>query len=151
MSTCCVTPAPARVKHAAPLAALYQALADPTRLRILAILADARYGELCVCHIHGGLGLPQPTTSRHLASLRKAGLVSERQIEQLYFKWKDIPVEEPEEIQQEPAKEPVTETKPISHSEIAENQPSTEPEQPATPEIELQIPSKGEPQHPKAA
>lgn len=78
MSTCCATPARARVRHAAPLAALYQALADPTRLRILAILAGADGGELCVCHIHGGLGLSQPTTSRHLASLRKAGLVTAR-------------------------------------------------------------------------
>ena len=78
MSTCCTTESPARVKQTAPLAALYQALADPTRLRILAILADARGGELCVCHIHGGLGLSQPTASRHLASLRKAGLVSAR-------------------------------------------------------------------------
>jgi len=78
MSNCCATPAPARVKHATSLAALYQALADPTRLRMLAILADAAGGELCVCHIHGGLGLSQPTTSRHLAYLRKAGLVSAR-------------------------------------------------------------------------
>lgn len=78
MSTCCATPAPARVKQTAPLATLYQALGDPTRLRILAILADAPGGELCVCHVHGGLGLSQPTASRHLAYLRKAGLVSAR-------------------------------------------------------------------------
>ena len=74
-----------------------------------------------------------------------------RHLEQLYFKWKDIPRQEPVETEPEPAEEPVTETKPSFHSEIAENQPSTEPEQPATPEIEPQIPSKGEPQHPKAA
>lgn len=78
MSSCCGPTPPPRVKHAAALAGLYQALADPTRLRMLAILADAPNGELCVCHIHGGLALSQPTASRHLARLRKAGLVTAR-------------------------------------------------------------------------
>ena len=81
MSTCCATgPAP-RVRHTASLVSLYQALADPTRLRILAILAQttAEAGaELCVCHIHAGLNVSQPTASRHLAYLRKAGLVAAR-------------------------------------------------------------------------
>ena len=54
---------------------LFKALADDTRLRILALLAA---GEICVCHIHGALGLPQPTVSRHLAYLRRAGLVATR-------------------------------------------------------------------------
>src|ERR1700682_2132149 len=34
--------------------------------------------EVCVCHIHDSLGLPQPTVSRHLAYLRRTGLVSGR-------------------------------------------------------------------------
>ena len=76
MSTCCTpTPAP-RVRNAAALTSLYQALADTTRLRILAILAQAPGGpggELCVCHIHDSLGVSQPTASRHLAYLKKAG------------------------------------------------------------------------------
>ena len=54
------------------LETLFKALADATRLRILALL---QAGEICVCDIHGSLGLPQPTVSRHLAYLRKAGLV----------------------------------------------------------------------------
>ncbi|HUF46830.1 MAG TPA: metalloregulator ArsR/SmtB family transcription factor [Vicinamibacterales bacterium] len=54
---------------------LLRALADDTRLRILALLAS---GEICVCHIHGALGIPQPTASRHLASLRRAGLAATR-------------------------------------------------------------------------
>jgi ArsR family transcriptional regulator len=54
---------------------LFKALADKTRLRILALLAD---NEVCVCHIHDSLGLPQPTVSRHLAYLRKSGLVAAR-------------------------------------------------------------------------
>lgn len=54
---------------------LFQALADKTRLRILALLGN---NEVCVCHIHDSLGVPQPTASRHLAYLRKSGLVEAR-------------------------------------------------------------------------
>lgn len=54
---------------------LFRALADETRLRILALLAA---GEICVCNIHGALAIPQPTASRHLAYLRRAGLVATR-------------------------------------------------------------------------
>jgi len=54
---------------------LFKALADKTRLRILALLGN---NEVCVCHIHDSLGLPQPTVSRHLAYLRKSGLVAVR-------------------------------------------------------------------------
>ena len=57
------------------LEALFKALGDRTRLRILALLAA---GEVCVCNIHESLGLPQPTVSRHLAYLRRAGLVDTR-------------------------------------------------------------------------
>ena len=53
-----------------------RAIADPVRLRVLNLLAPG--GEICVCHLHGALSLPQPTVSRHLAYLRKAGLVSAR-------------------------------------------------------------------------
>jgi ArsR family transcriptional regulator len=52
-----------------------KALADRTRLRILALLGS---NEVCVCHIHDSLGLPQPTVSRHLAYLRRSGLVAAR-------------------------------------------------------------------------
>ena len=82
MSTCCSTSPAPRVRNAAALTGLYQALADTTRLRILAILAqhapDGPGGELCVCHIHDSLGVSQPTASRHLAYLKKAGLVAAR-------------------------------------------------------------------------
>ena len=54
---------------------VFRALADPTRLRIVALLAG---GEICVCHIHESLRIPQPKTSRHLAYLRRAGLVATR-------------------------------------------------------------------------
>ena len=39
------------------MAALFQALGDPTRLRILGLLLT---GEVCVCHIHESLRIPQP-------------------------------------------------------------------------------------------
>jgi ArsR family transcriptional regulator len=54
---------------------LFSALADPTRLRILGLLLT---GEVCVCHIHESLKIPQPKASRHLAYLRRAGLVETR-------------------------------------------------------------------------
>lgn len=54
---------------------LFKALSDRTRLRILGLLAA---GEVCVCNIHESLNLPQPTVSRHLAYLRRAGLVETR-------------------------------------------------------------------------
>jgi DNA-binding transcriptional ArsR family regulator len=57
------------------IASVCAALADATRLRILALLAD---GEVCVCHIYGSLEIPQPTASRHLAYLRRTGLVDTR-------------------------------------------------------------------------
>lgn len=54
---------------------LFRALSDETRLRILSLLLP---GELCVCDLVTMLGCPQPTASRHLAYLRKVGLVSVR-------------------------------------------------------------------------
>lgn len=57
------------------VAALLSALADPTRLRILALL---RTGDHCVCEVHQSLGLAPPTASHHLALLRRAGLVRRR-------------------------------------------------------------------------
>jgi ArsR family transcriptional regulator len=54
---------------------VFKALSDKTRLRILALLGN---NEVCVCHIHDSLGLPQPTVSRHLAYLRRSGLVAVR-------------------------------------------------------------------------
>lgn len=54
-------------------AALFKAFADPVRLRLLNLLVGDR--EVCVCHLHEALGLPQPTVSRHLAHLRKLRLV----------------------------------------------------------------------------
>ena len=53
-------------------AKLFKAFSDPVRLRLVNLLAG---GEVCVCHLHEALGLPQPTVSRHLAYLRGTGVV----------------------------------------------------------------------------
>jgi ArsR family transcriptional regulator len=61
------------MKRTSPgLPEVLKALADPTRMRILALLGS---GQVCVCHIHTALDVPQPTASRHLAHLKKVGLV----------------------------------------------------------------------------
>src|ERR1700722_13903920 len=54
---------------------LFKAFADPVRMRLLNLLTE---GEVCVCHLHEALDLPQSTVSRHLAYLRKRGLVAGR-------------------------------------------------------------------------
>src|SRR5271157_2504767 len=54
---------------------LFAALADRTRLRLLNLLAEQ---EVCVCHFVEILQAPQPTISRHLAYLRRTGLVLAR-------------------------------------------------------------------------
>jgi ArsR family transcriptional regulator len=58
-----------------PVDRLFRAFSDRTRLRILHLLLD---GELCVLDLVSILRVPQPTASRHLAYLRRAGLVSVR-------------------------------------------------------------------------
>jgi ArsR family transcriptional regulator len=54
---------------------MFRAFSDPTRLRILHLLLD---GELCVGDLVKILRVPQPTASRHLAYLRRTGLVATR-------------------------------------------------------------------------
>jgi ArsR family transcriptional regulator len=56
--------------------ALLKACADQTRLRLINLLANE--GEVCVCHLVDVLGANQPKVSRHLAYLKRAGLVSDR-------------------------------------------------------------------------
>lgn len=54
---------------------LFRALADKTRLRLLNLMSGQ---EVCVCYFIEILGLPQSTISRHLAYMRRAGLVTAR-------------------------------------------------------------------------
>lgn len=73
------------------LAGMYGALGDATRLRILGLLAA---GEVCVCHIHEALRLPQPTVSRHLAHLRRARLVHTRR-DGTWVHYRLAPIDDP--------------------------------------------------------
>jgi ArsR family transcriptional regulator len=75
----------------ATLEEAFRAFADPTRLRILGLLAG---GEICVCNIHECLGISQPMASRHLAYLRQKGLVRTRK-EGLWVHYALAPLDEP--------------------------------------------------------
>jgi ArsR family transcriptional regulator, arsenate/arsenite/antimonite-responsive transcriptional repressor len=56
------------------LASKLKALADPTRLRLVSMVAAHDGGEACVCDLTGPLGLTQPTISHHLKILVEAGI-----------------------------------------------------------------------------
>jgi ArsR family transcriptional regulator len=65
---------------------LMKALADPTRLTMLASLWKAD-GPICICDFTAGLGLTQPTISHHMAKLKAAGLVeSEKRGVWIYYR-----------------------------------------------------------------
>ena len=63
------------MKQKFPLERLFRALADPTRLRLINLVAKQ---EVCVCYFVEVIGVPQPKISRHLAYLRRAGIVAAR-------------------------------------------------------------------------
>jgi len=75
--SCCggATPPSLGADDATALADRLRALADPTRLRMLDLLAE-QPKELCVCDITSQFDLHQPTISHHLRILREAGLVA---------------------------------------------------------------------------
>ena len=58
------------------MAVFLKACADQTRLRLINLLAAE--GEVCVCHLVDALNTNQPKVSRHLAYLKRAGLVTDR-------------------------------------------------------------------------
>jgi DNA-binding transcriptional ArsR family regulator len=69
----------------------FKAFGDPTRLRILALLAS---GELTVNKIVKAIGLSQPTISRHLSILREAEIVVDRRDgQQVFYSLNKISVE----------------------------------------------------------
>ncbi len=69
---------------------LFRALADHTRLRLLNLIGD---DEVCVCFFVEVLGTNQPKISRHLAYLRRAGVVAARRD----GKWMHYRITEPED------------------------------------------------------
>lgn len=75
---CCapLTRDPLGVEQAETLARSVKALADPTRLRIVSLIAASPDQEACVCDITDAVDLGQPTVSHHLKVLLDAGFVS---------------------------------------------------------------------------
>ena len=74
-NSCCPTVLgePLAEADAEDLAVVFAALADPVRLRLLSLVADA--GELCSCNLQEPLGKSQPTISHHTKVLAEAGLI----------------------------------------------------------------------------
>ena len=77
---------------AADQASFLKAIADPTRLAMLAALREAEQ-PICICDFTGALALSQPTISHHVAKLREAGLVdSEKSGIWIYYRLRrDLP------------------------------------------------------------
>lgn len=73
---CCpsVLDAPLDERQADDLARVFAALADPVRLRLLSLIADA--GEVCACDLLKPLGKAQPTVSHHTKALADVGLIT---------------------------------------------------------------------------
>ena len=61
------------------LAAVLKALAEPTRLRLLSLVAARADGEACICDLTAPVALSQPTVSHHMKVLTDAGLLHREQ------------------------------------------------------------------------
>jgi ArsR family transcriptional regulator len=64
---------------AGQLARSFKALGDPTRVRLLSMIAATRGGEACICELTAPVALSQPTVSHHMKVLVEAGLVEREQ------------------------------------------------------------------------
>ena len=81
LSECC-SPVVREVIQAAEaetLASGFKALADPTRLRLISLVAAHEDAEACVCELTDPVGLSQPTVSHHLKILVDAGILTREQ------------------------------------------------------------------------
>lgn len=78
---CCasVTRGVLAIDDAQRLAAMFKALGDPTRVRLLSLIAAHEGGEACLCDLTEPVGLSQPTVSHHMKQLVGAGLVTREQ------------------------------------------------------------------------
>ena len=78
LSRCAPAPGdePLARSSAESISEVLKAVADPTRLQILAMIAKADQQEDCVCNLTGPLKLSQPTVSHHLKKLADVGLIS---------------------------------------------------------------------------
>lgn len=61
------------------LAAVFKALADPARIKLVSLIAASDGGEACICDLTAPLELSQPTVSHHMKMLVDSGLVSRDQ------------------------------------------------------------------------
>src|SRR5512138_228615 len=66
-------------EEAQALARMFKALGDPTRVRLLSLIAAQPTGEACICDLVEPVGLSQPTVSHHMKQLVDAGLVTREQ------------------------------------------------------------------------
>ncbi len=78
---CCspVTRGVMDVAAAERIAAVLKALAEPTRIRLISLIAAQPDGEACVCDLTNPVGLSQPTVSHHLKTLVDAGILTREQ------------------------------------------------------------------------
>jgi ArsR family transcriptional regulator len=67
------------IEDATRLARMFKALGDPTRVRLLSLIAGHDGGEACICDLTEPVGLSQGTVSHHMKLLADAGLVSREQ------------------------------------------------------------------------
>jgi ArsR family transcriptional regulator len=81
LASCCapVTGGVLDVASAERLARVFKALGDPTRVRLLSLIAATEGGEACVCDLTAPVNLSQPTVSHHMKQLVDAGLVTREQ------------------------------------------------------------------------
>jgi ArsR family transcriptional regulator, arsenate/arsenite/antimonite-responsive transcriptional repressor len=81
LAACCapVTGGALEAAAAERLAHVFKALSDPTRVRLLSLIAAADGGEACICDLTGPVALSQPTVSHHMKQLADAGLVTREQ------------------------------------------------------------------------
>jgi ArsR family transcriptional regulator len=61
------------------LARVFKALSDPTRVKLLSLIAASAGGEACVCDLIAPVNLSQPTVSHHMRQLVDSGLVTREQ------------------------------------------------------------------------
>ncbi|WP_375000107.1 ArsR/SmtB family transcription factor [Aeromicrobium sp. CTD01-1L150] len=80
-TTCCASVLEPSLSQdqAVHLAGIFKALSDPTRVRLLSLIAAAAGDEACICDLTGPVGLSQPTVSHHMKKLTAAGLVEREQ------------------------------------------------------------------------
>jgi len=80
LAVCCTPPGAALDANSAErLAAVLKVLAEPTRLRLLSLVAAPQDGEECICNLTDLVGVSQPTVSHHMKQLVDAGLLEREQ------------------------------------------------------------------------